>query len=144
MPRGLLALLQYPVTISGFEAELLAKASVRATTRPHMSLRLAELRTESDIDASQARLTGSACPFLQDATCSVYEHRPIACRTLFNLDDDDLLCRHAPDNSDDAAASMPYADARMLKALSVMAQPGFVFADIREFFAKLVDEEVRA
>jgi hypothetical protein len=33
------------------------------------------------------------CPFLKNRECSIYEHRPLACRKLVNADIDDLLCR---------------------------------------------------
>lgn len=33
------------------------------------------------------------CPSLKDSLCSIYEHRPLACRKNHNLDVDDLFCR---------------------------------------------------
>ena len=68
-------------------------------------------------------------PFLWAGRCSGYERRPMACRTLIKLDDDDLLCRHAQG----VAAEVPHADATKLKAFALMAQPGTEYADIREF-----------
>lgn len=124
-----------PVTISRIEAELLGKAVGRVPARPGKALRLSMLDTEEEVLAAQAQLQARAarspCPFLKNDRCSVYEHRPVACRTLINLDDDDLLCRHADDAP---AASVPYADARRIKALALAAQAGSEFADIREFF----------
>ncbi|WP_454909727.1 YkgJ family cysteine cluster protein [Variovorax gossypii] len=124
-----------PVTISGIEADLLGRAAGRAPQRPERPVQLVTLGSEEDVAAAQARLqatgTGSPCPFLRDDRCSVYEHRPVACRTLINLDDDDLLCRHAEDGP---PASVPYADARMFRALALAAQAGSEFADIRDFF----------
>ena len=73
---------------------------------------------------------GTACPFLIEASCSIYEVRPMACRVLFNLDDDDLLCRQGPAE----LAEVPYADSRMLRALALAAQPAEILADIRDFF----------
>ena len=32
------------------------------------------------------------CPFLKDNTCTVYDHRPLACRVHVNFDADALLC----------------------------------------------------
>lgn len=125
-----------PVTISRIEAERLGKAVGCAPARPANWVLLDALDREEQVLAAQAQLQADAarspCPFLENDRCSVYEHRPIACRTLVNLDDDDLLCRHA----DDAPpASVPYADARMIKALALAAQAGSEFADIRAFFA---------
>ena len=54
----------------------------------------------------------------------------MACRTLINLDDDDLLCRH----SEGGQATVTYADATKLKAFALMAQAGTLYADIRDFF----------
>lgn len=54
----------------------------------------------------------------------------MACRTLLNLDDDDLLCRHAKEEQ----ATVPYANATKLKAFALMAQAGTQYSDIRDFF----------
>jgi Fe-S-cluster containining protein len=122
------------VTISRVEAARLARASGRSLNMPTHPVRLDALETEADVINAQETLqqlpTPSPCPFLVRKTCSVYEHRPIACRVLVNLDDDDLLCRHAPTYS----AEVPYADARAIKALALSAQASSEFADIRDFF----------
>ncbi|WP_298705392.1 YkgJ family cysteine cluster protein [uncultured Variovorax sp.] len=124
-----------PVTISSVEADLLGRAAGRVPQPPEHAVQLATLTSEEDVAAAQTLLqaigTGLPCPFLQGNRCSVYEHRPVACRTLVNLDDDDLLCRHADDGP---PASVPYADARMFRALALAAQAGSEFADIRDFF----------
>ena len=53
-------------------------------------------RTE-DVDAAQeelsAQYSGQPCPFLSQGRCAIYRSRPLACRLLINLDDDDLLCQ---------------------------------------------------
>lgn len=122
------------VTISRVEATLIFKATGRALAVPRNPVRL-----DMDMDAqalaiAQARLqqlkAPSPCPFLKESSCSVYEQRPIACRVLINLDDDDLLCRHVQGEM----AAVPYADARSLKALALSAQASSEFADIRDFF----------
>lgn len=124
-----------PVTISSIEAALLGRAAGRMPQRPVRSVQLASLNSEAEVAEAQAWLqsagTGLPCPFLRDNRCSVYEHRPLACRTLINLDDDDLLCRHAEDGP---PASVPYADARMFRALALAAQADSHFADVRDFF----------
>ena len=126
-----------PVTISRIEAELLGRAIGRVPAHLARPVRLSTLGSEAQILAAQTQLqatgAGSPCPFLEDDRCGVYAHRPIACRILINLDDDELLCRHAADG---APAEVPYADARMIKALALAAQAGSEFADIREFFPK--------
>jgi hypothetical protein len=62
--------------------------------------------------------------------CSIYNARPMACRLLLNLDDDDLLCRRV----EGAAVPVPYADSDQLKTLYLMAQVASPLADIRDFF----------
>lgn len=36
--------------------------------------------------------SGTPCTFLSNDVCTIYEHRPFACRNLVNLDVDPLLC----------------------------------------------------
>ena len=122
-----------PVTISLVEAQLLGRASGRTPNPPDRSIRLTDQSSLEALDAMERQLHDgplTPCPFLRVGRCSVYEHRPMACRTLLNLDDDDLLCRHA----EGAEAEVPYADARKLKGFALMAQPGTQYADIWDFF----------
>jgi Fe-S-cluster containining protein len=123
-----------PVAISSREADLIARASARVVSQPERPVRVAELtdpeRVVEATDRLQASGTLTPCPFLVDARCTVYEARPLVCRVLLNLDDDDLLCRH----SGVAQAEVPYADSRQLRALALAAQPAEMLADIRDFF----------
>ena len=75
----------------------------------------------------------SPCTFLVEGECSIYEHRPLACRTQLNLDSDDFLCALREDG---VPVSVPYADATALKAAYVLAQPAAKWADIRAFFPR--------
>lgn len=122
------------VTISRVEATLISKATGRALAVPRSPVRLDMEMDAQALEIAQARLqqlkAPSPCPFLKESSCSVYEQRPIACRVLINLDDDDLLCRHVQGEM----AAVPYADARSLKALALSAQASSEFADIRDFF----------
>ena len=59
------------------------------------------------------------------ATAHALEHSE-----LLALDRDDLLCRLVPGH----AIPVPYADARMLKGLYLLAQPAARLADVRGFF----------
>jgi len=123
-----------PVTITGSEAKLIDRASGRAARTPPRGVRVRDLVDAESASAATQQLqqwpAGVACPFLSDSLCSVYDARPLACRVLFNLDDDDLLCRHGAGEP----AEVPYADSRMLRALALAAQPGETLADIRDFF----------
>lgn len=73
---------------------------------------------------------GVPCPFLHEQRCSVYEHRPNACRTHFSLDVDDLLCRLIPG----AEVPVPLADSRQLQFMILSGQPAALIGDIRDFF----------
>lgn len=69
------------------------------------------------------------CPFLLNNVCSIYEHRPHACRTHYNLDIDDLLCRlDGPLN-----VPVPLANSGPLD-LAYMEMIREPIGDIRQFF----------
>ncbi len=70
------------------------------------------------------------CPFLARGRCSIHAWRPLMCRVHLNLDRDDLLCRLVPGQP----IPVPYADARLLKALYLLVQPAARLADVRAFF----------
>lgn len=136
-----------PLTISKVEADVIGKAIGRSPRKPTAAVRLAEL--ENDIAAwqgAQAELQAAApdtpCPFLVDHACSIYESRPLPCRILINLDDDELLCRKV----DGVDVPVPYADAMVFKAHYMALQPAGVLADIRDFFPDEVpcSEELQA
>jgi Fe-S-cluster containining protein len=90
------------------------------------------------------KYAGQPCPFLQDARCSIYQHRPMVCRLIFNMDADSLLCQMVPG----ARSQAPYADHSIYKELYIRAHLGKVksqeemqaalkglrMADLREFF----------
>lgn len=122
-----------PVTISLVEARLLGRASGKLPSAPKRSMRITDHASTEALPGMEQRLQDGSrtpCPFLREGRCSVYESRPMACRTLINLDDDDLLCRH----SEGGQATVTYADATKLKAFALMAQAGTLYADIRDFF----------
>lgn len=75
---------------------------------------------------------GHACKFLVNDRCSIYTSRPIACRLLFNLDRDALLCQHL-----DMPAFVPYADNRMfqVKMLQAVDMENDFVAELNDFFA---------
>jgi Fe-S-cluster containining protein len=90
------------------------------------------------------KYAGQPCPFLQDARCTIYQHRPMVCRLIFNMDADSLLCQMVPG----ARSQAPYADHSIYKELYIRAHLGKVksqeemqaalqtlrMADLREFF----------
>jgi len=91
------------------------------------------------------------CTFLAaDGRCSIYEHRPMACRLLFNLDRDALLCQIVPGSpmhvpyANSGAIDMAYLEAhidmgaefRRFQAGGSLdeAARSLRWADLREFF----------
>lgn len=75
---------------------------------------------------------GEACPFLDNGECGIYASRPLACRTLFNLDADALLCTVVPGD----APKVPYLD---YMPFTMVIAKAFIHsmnahADLREFF----------
>lgn len=123
-----------PVTITDMEAALIGRAVGRKPVKPAQAVRIDALTDEAAIFAAEERLQagrrGVPCPFLSDNACSIYAHRPTACRTLLNLDDDALLCELV----DGMEVPVPYADARQMKGYFLALQPNSVLADIRAFF----------
>ncbi len=123
-----------PVTITRLEADLIGRATGRTPASPARSVRLDDHETLAAAIEAQAELQEPGwpgpCPFLADGRCSVYAARPMACRLLLNLDDDDLLCRLI----EGTPVPVPYANAGQLRAVYLLAQPGAELADIRAFF----------
>ena len=82
--------------------------------------------------------THQPCPFLQDGACSVYAHRPLACRMTVNLDVDDTVCRF--EHRDDT--NVPLVDRAttfkgVFSAFQVIVERnGGGAGDIREFFGE--------
>lgn len=125
-----------PVTITDTEAALIGRAIGRKPALPVQAVRIDALTDEAAVLAAEARLQagwrGTPCPFLRDSACSIYAHRPTACRTLLNLDDDALLCELV----EGVEVPVPYADARQIKSYFLALQPSATLADIRAFFPR--------
>lgn len=122
------------VTITAVEADLIGRHVRIKPAIPSNAIRLQSLMQQDGavpaVEAISALAAPAPCPFLKDGACSVYEVRPMACRLLLNLDDDDLLCRLVPGQD----VPVPYADASQLRTLFLMAQANTPMADIRDFF----------
>lgn len=135
--RGCSHCCHIPVAISHTEAALIGAAIGRTPQLPMHPVVRSQTQTPAQFQEAESRLgaanpSGEARPFLVDSACSIYAHRPMVCRTLLNLDDDDLLCRLVPG----VDVPVPYADATRLKALYLAAQPNAELADIRAFFPR--------
>jgi len=74
------------------------------------------------------------CTFLKDNECTIYEHRPLACRKLVNGDIDDLLCKLTTP----PGPPVPYIDRTEFDFVGVTIVAGkdghVKSADIREYF----------
>jgi Fe-S-cluster containining protein len=80
----------------------------------------------------QALYFGQPCVFLgSGGECTIYEHRPLACRLHFSLDEDNLLCQPVRD----VEVPMLLLDSRLEKAGYLLALgPKQVLADVRDWF----------
>lgn len=77
--------------------------------------------------------TGTACRFLVDNQCSIYENRPLACRLCFNMDDDELLCTLIEGEK----IEVPYFNGLQFELLwlkSLGKAEGMKLAGLHEFF----------
>jgi uncharacterized protein len=74
------------------------------------------------------------CPFLKNNECSIYEVRPLACRTHFNMDVDAELCRLDMGLSGVPLYKTTDLDLMGLHAVANGNPYRVVIADIREFF----------
>lgn len=76
------------------------------------------------------RHTGSPCPFLGHGRCGIYRHRPLMCRLLVNMDDDELLCRLVEGQD----VEVPYLNRTAEQLAYVLAMgENARFADIRDW-----------
>lgn len=112
------------VVVPQEEAELIAKA-IGVATSPH-----AQTYGIHDAKDAGGEFFGKPCTFLTDKGCSIYEHRPLVCRTLVNMDADDLLCQLVPGS----AIPVPYASSIFLQGLFALLTQTQRFADIRQWF----------
>jgi len=111
------------VEMTELEAERLGQAIGRQPNTRHRYL------------PAQASAYGydTPCPFLVDSECSIYEHRPFACRKHHSVDVNELFCRL--DVPAAFAASVPQVRptaALLVWGSAVTASMGV--ADIRDWF----------
>jgi hypothetical protein len=83
-------------------------------------------------DDSADQYYGEPCPFLSNGECSIYESRPLSCRTLYNMDADPLLCIVVPGNP----PQVPYLNHWPFTMVIARAfiESMHSYADLREFF----------
>lgn len=115
------------VMVTGMEAKRIGEVIKRKPAK------VEGVREPGDLEALQEKYFDVPCTFLKAGRCSIYEHRPLACRLHFNMADDPLFCstKIAPQNSLVPALNLQGVD----KALFLLTL-GEPLADIRDFFPK--------
>lgn len=121
---GCSACCHIPVELMASEAQLIGRAIGRV---------VAVVPTEKrNVSAPTWQGEGHACQFLVAGECGIYEHRPLACRLLFNMDKDELLCQHRAQ-----PVLVPYADtSEFVRVASTLAAPNDYLAELNDFFPR--------
>jgi len=123
--RGCSHCCKMAVTISSHEADLITKA----TGIPHVKAK--GLSLEVTQEQTVAKYSGVPCPFLKEDVCGIYEHRPLPCRTHFNISKYPALC----DIENNPGQDVPNFDLRSVwYADAAISMEVAYFDDIREFF----------
>lgn len=124
--KGCSACCHVSVMVSADEAAVIASEIGTKAAKP---LRYA---VHGDNARSTLRHYGEACPFLVQGACSIYESRPLSCRTLFNMDRDALLCTIVPNDP----PQVPYLNHWPFTMVIARAFIGSMhkYADLRDFF----------
>jgi Fe-S-cluster containining protein len=110
------------VAMSEFEARQISKATGRELLVPP---------GDGSDDGAIEKYRGVPCPFLVGGACSIYEHRPIACRVHFNLADDESMCRLDVPSDESAVQYINLAGFWLANALAFGMHRQ---RDIRDFF----------
>ena len=92
------------------------------------------LKITSTVQADEKAYNGTPCPFLAiDHSCSIYAHRPLACRTHASFEVDNKKCH--PSVMDDHTVALVNFSGLEEALYDVSDGPGgVVLADIRNFF----------
>ncbi len=80
----------------------------------------------------RAKYAGQACPLLKDGRCSVYEVRPLACRTLYSLESTPDPC-DIRKHKGGKVAWFNFTDLTF-RISALFAFAGTKLADLRDFF----------
>ena len=73
---------------------------------------------------------GIPCTFLIEGKCSIYQHRPLVCRMLVNMDSNELLCNLVPNTP----VPVPYLNNSSFKMFVADLIGQKKLADLREWF----------
>lgn len=120
------------VVISRAEATVIAKETGRTlSAAAGFEVDLESDEIERAREAMTQKYKGTPCVFLEAGQCQIYEHRPLACRLLLNLDEDDLLCQLVPDAE---PPRVPYLNTRAHELRALLAFGNQQYDDIRAWF----------
>lgn len=92
------------------------------------------------VDKIRNRYDGVACRFLVNGACSIYAHRPLACRMHVVVDLDNTLCEIVPGEK----IRLPMIDTLQYDLAITRAWGGpmeMKYADIREYFPPKPDKK---
>lgn len=78
------------------------------------------------------------CAFLRDGECSIYEHRPLACRVHYSVDTDNVLCELSPPHTHQTPCLNTTQFTFALMQVCTIGTAGTIphCADIREWFPR--------
>jgi Fe-S-cluster containining protein len=111
------------VAIRRTEAEQISLLTNRPFFEPRRPIaRVGEKVVEAGYD--------NPCVFLDQGRCSIYEHRPLVCRAVVNMDTTPKLCELVPGSN----VPVPYADFKALQRFLILLCSNETVADIRDWF----------
>jgi Fe-S-cluster containining protein len=123
--RGCAHCCHIPVVIHEHEAGLIGDEIGRMPERPKKYWRRGDLQK---FETSYS----NPCAFLGDENeCTIYEHRPIACRKHISMAADDALCR-----LDEIRDGVPYLNLFMFDQAAALICADERVAELRQFFPR--------
>ncbi|MFC7461042.1 YkgJ family cysteine cluster protein [Hydrogenophaga defluvii] len=118
------------VLVSRAEAQVIAKETGVALN-PKAGKYTMHNASQGDATGAAKETFGKPCPFLRDQACSIYDSRPLTCRQLLNMDEDDLLCQLI----EGSAPEVPYMNTLDHSVAAVAILGGHQdYDDIRNWF----------
>jgi len=111
------------VAVSLPEAKLIAKSKNLSISNPQKTFSLTEI-------SNNQSYFNVPCTFLINGKCSIYEVRPVMCKTLINMDCKDTLCKLIPNKM----VPVPYYNATLIHTVLVAITINDNYADIRDWF----------
>lgn len=119
------------VSLADLEAKMIGEAIGRE--RKPVARRVAPQRVNEERRRLVETYNGVPCTFLgDDGACTIYEHRPLACRIHYSFEDTPDPCDPVANRGGQVASP----DLRAFETACSHILAGTPYADIREFFPK--------